>query len=499
MQKMFGNASSPLRPTALSVFICCKEVSMESRLARVALLGAFAVSGLLFVASPQPVRAQSLGDFAENGGVAAVAAGNVLRDAMASRKAERAAAKEQARRQALAGDVAKAGMPGAAPAAAGLPVPESLETPKPGFLHPNSPGIAFTADIDSSYASGKTGYPQNNLPGGFDVAAYIAPLKYSRIFAGYYEESFYPIGFDEGNVPTYVQNSADGQAAPGAPGRQYCGAIGPTMANDIGLLPNCNTDLANVYKLPTNGPLDTHFKNDASTRQRVIILSEQNIFWVGLFGMFKGGFLPIVVSPTYAVAKSDVAGASDVYPSYNPSTGTYQFLHLRSNEIEQVLVSLPFADSEKLFGVYTIGPQRNVNSNGNNQSNHPQIFQVLDLRYFANDSTTLFFQPTILQAEYPVDPYPQRTVSLITGFQHKIGGPKSPLFVQGLLEEGGPTNPPYGHSGRIGVVDVTCVTNFPTCVQNPDPKSDIAVTYGGFKASTFQLQVGIGNPSVIPI
>jgi hypothetical protein len=453
-----------------------------------------AVTGLLFVATPAPAPAQSLGDFAENGGVAAVAAGNVLREAMQSRKAAREAAKEQARRQALAGDVAKGGMAPAA-GAAGLPVPESLETPKPGFLHPNSPGIAFTADIDSSYASGKTGYPQNNLPGGLDVAAYIAPMKYSRIFAGYYEESFYPIGFDEGNVPTYVQNTASTPSLKaGTPGRQYCGAFGPSGANLIGVLPNCNTDLSNVQE-----GSNLHFRNDASTRQRVIILSEQNIFWVGLFGMFKGGFLPIVISPTYAVAKSDIAGSTDIYPSYSPSTGTYQYLHLRSNEIEQILVSLPFADSEKLFGVYTVGPQRNVNSNGNNQSNHPQIFQVLDLRYFANDQTTLFFQPTILQAEYPVDPYPQRTVSLITGFQHKIGGPKSPLFIQGLMEEGGPTNPPYGHSGRIGVVDVTCVKNFPNCIQNPDPKSDIAVTYGGFKASTFQLQVGIGNPSVIPI
>jgi len=471
---------------------------MVTRLARVALLGVFAASGFIFIGAPQIARAQSLGDFAADGGVAAVAAGNVLREVMQSRKAERLAAKEQARRQALAGDVAKSGVPGA-PAAAGpgsIGVPESLETPKPGFLHPNSPGISFTADISSSYASGKIGYPQNNLPGGTDISVYAAPLKYSRIFAGYYEESFYPIGFDEGIVPTYVQNSADNQ--PG-PGREYCGAIGANQTNDIGILPNCNTDLANVYKLPTGGTLNRHFQNDAATRQRVIILSEQNIFWVGLFGMFKGGFLPIVISPTYAVAKSDIQGSGDIFPSYNPSTGTYQYLHLRSNEVEQVLVSFPFADSEKLFGVYTIGPQRQTNLNGNNQSNHPQIFQVMDLRYFANDSTTLFFQPTILQSEYPVDPYPQRTVSLITGFQHKIGGAHSPLFVQGLMEEGGPTNPPFGHSGRIGVIDVTCVKDFPTCVQNPDPRTNVAVTYGGFKASTFQLQVGIGTPSVIPI
>ena len=469
---------------------------MGSRLARVSLLGAFAISGLLFVATPQASNAQSLGDFAENGGVAAVAAGNVLREVMASRKAERAAAKEQARRQALAGDVAKGGAAGAttpAAAAAGG-VPESLETPKPGFLHPNSPGVALTADISSNYASGKTGYPANNLPGGLDVAGYFAPLPYNRLFAGYYEESFYPIGFDQGEIPTYVQNSADGFGAANSPGRQYCGAFGPNQANLIGVLPNCNTNLAHVVN---NG--NPNFTNDAVSRQRVIILSEQNIFWVGLFGMFKGGFLPVVISPTYAVAKSDIAGSTDIYPSYNPQTQTYQYLHLRSNEVEQVLVSFPFADSEKLFGVYTIGPQRQTNSNGNNQSNHPQIFQVLDLRYFANDTTTLFFQPTILQSEYPVDPYPQRTVSILTGFQHKVGGAHSPLFIQGILEEGGPTNPPFGHSGRIGAIDVTCINNYPACILAPNPKTNVAVTYGGFKASTFQLQVGIGNPSLIPI
>jgi hypothetical protein len=470
---------------------------MKFRLARMAQL-LFVLPAALLVLSPQQTSAQSLGDFAADGGAAAIANGNVLREELRSRKAERdaAKAKEKARRQALAGSVANAQSPGAAPAAgaAGLPIPESLETPKPGFLHPNSPGIAFTADVSSSYASGKFNYPQNNLPGGFDISAYIAPLKYSRIFAGYYEESFYPIGFDEGMVPTYVQNAADGQGNPGSAGRTYCGAFGPSKQNLVGVLPNCNTDLANVQ----NGT-NLHFRNDAATQQRVFILSEQNIFWVGLFGMFKGGFLPIVVSPTYASVRSNIAGSTDIYPAYNPSTGTYQFLHLRSNEVEQVLVSFPFADSEKLFAVYTIGPQRQTNLNGYNQNNNPQIFQVLDLRYFANDSTTLFFQPSILQSEYPVDPYPQRTISLITGFQHKIGGPKSPLFIQGLLEEGGPTNPPYGHTGRIGAIDVTCVSQFPTCVQNPNPKTNIAVTYGGFKASTFQLQVGIGNPSVIPI
>ncbi len=470
---------------------------MKFRLARMAQL-VFVLPAALLALSPLQTSAQSLGDFAADGGVAAVANGNVLREELRSRKAERdaAKAKEKARRQALAGSVANAPSMGAsaAPGGAGLPIPESLETPKPGFLHPNSPGVAFTADIDSSYASGKLGYHANSLPGGLDVAAYIAPMKYTRLFAGYYEESFYPIGFDEGMVPTYVQNAADGQGAPGSAGRTYCGAFGPSKQNLVGVLPNCNTNLGAVQ----NGT-NLHFQNDATTQQRVFLLSEQNIFWVGLFGMFKGGFLPIVVSPTYASVRSSTQGGDDVFPAYNPSTGTYQFLHLRSNEIEQILVSLPFADSEKLFGVYTIGPQRQVNLNGYNQSNHPQIFQVLDLRYFANDSTTLFFQPTILQSEYPVDPYPQRTVSLLTGFQHKLGGPKSPLFIQGLLEEGGPTNPPYGHSGRIGVIDVTCVSNFPTCVQNPNPRTNIAVTYGGFKASTFQLQLGVGNPSVIPI
>jgi hypothetical protein len=113
--------------------------------------------------------------------------------------------------------------------------------------------------------------------------------------------------------------------------------------------------------------------------------------------------------------------------------------------------------------------------------------------------TTFYIQPSILQSYYPVDKYPQRTFSIITGFQHKIGGPKSPLFMQALLETGAPTNPPYGHSGRIGVVDVTCVKDFPNCIQNPDPKSNIAATYGGFRASTFQVQLGVGNPSVIPL
>ncbi len=467
---------------------------MDSRLARIARLGAFAVAAFAVAYVPRPAPAQSLGDFAENGGAASVANGNVLRQELRSRKAERDAEKEKARHQALSGDVAAAPASGASSTDGTSLIPESLETPKPGFLHPNSPGIQFTADVSSSYADGKIGYPQNNLPGGIDIAAYIAPLKYARIFAGYYEESFYPIGFDEGMVPTYVQNSAAGFSAPGTAGRSYCGAFGPSKANLVGVLPNCNTDLANVQK-----GSNLHFQNDASTRQRVLIFSEQNIFWVGLFGMFKGGYLPIVISPTYATSRTDVAGNTDVYPSYNPTTQTYKFVHLRSNEIKQILLSLPFADSDKLFGVYTIGPQWNVNNNGNNTSNSPQLFQVMDLRYFASNTATLYVQPGVLQSYYPVDFYPQRVFNIVTGFQQKVGGPKSPLFVQAVMQTGAPSNPPGGHSGRLGVVDVTCVKDFPACIQNPDPKTNVAVNYGGFRATTFQLQVGIGSPSVIPL
>jgi len=414
---------------------------------------------------------------------AATSAGSMLRAEMMSRKAEREASSARTRRQ--ANGLAQVPKPAASGAASPDDFNSSLETPKPGFLHPDSPGVHANVTIGSQYATGDTGYRRNNLPGSIDATAFIGFEKYTRLFAGYYQPEFYPIGFDRGVVPTYVADSATGFTSPG--GRSNCQAFGPGNLNLTGLVPNCPADL---HAVTFNG--NKQYQNDASVKNQVLILSLQKIIYIA-------GLVPIVISPTYTVTKGEIGGGDDVFLTYSPQTQQVHRSHLRGSQVKSVFLSLPFANSSKLFGVYTVGPQWLLNTNGNNQTNHAQIFQVLDLRYFANDSTTLFFQPSILQAYLPNDPYPERIPTIITGFSHKIGGKNSPLFIQGLLQGGTPVNPPYGKTGRIGVIDNTCVRDYPNCVANPDPRSNIAVTFGGTKAATFELQVGLGTPSVIPL
>jgi hypothetical protein len=423
--------------------------------------------------TPSASVAQSAADFVSGGGATAGSAADMLRQELLSRKTSRDA-ESQARRQART--MTAQGGTAASPTS---PPFESLETPKPGFLHPNSPGISYTVDLNSTFAAGDTGFKQNNLAGGVDASVYFAPEKYTRIFAGYYQLQEYPIGFDQGSVPTYVQNSVAGFAKTG---RANCEAFGPPGSpgtNLAGIVPNCPANLNTL-------------QNDAAVKNQIFVLSLQKIVYVA-------GLIPIVISPTYIARKGEIGGTDDVFLSYNPQTDTFRQVHLRTAETKGVLFSLPLAASPKLFAVLTAGPEWLVNTNGNNITNHAQIFQSLDLRYFANPETTLFFQPSRLQDYLPNDPYPQDIPTIIAGLNHKLGGAHSPLFIQGFIAEGTVQNPVYGHTGRIGVVDATCVKHYPQCIQDPDPRTNTAITFGGFKASQFVLSVGLGTPSIIPL
>jgi hypothetical protein len=468
---------------------------MNVRLGRAAL--ACATTALVAVAfAPAATVAQSTGDFISSGGAVANSAADMLRQEIAARKAQRAAAAATGRRQSSDAALQASPPPSAAggpatPATAASATPEpfeSLETPKPGFQHPSSPGVSYTVDLTSSWADGSTGYRQNNLPGGIDASIYATPFKYSRVFAGYYQLHEYPIGFDTGTVPTYVSYAAAGFG--NIPGRTNCEAFGPPGApgtNLHGVIPNCPVNL-NKIQYGTN----PNYQNDAEVTDRIFVASFQKIVYVG-------GLVPIVISPSYVARTGLVGGTNDEFLAYDPTTFQYHQIRLRTAENESVLFSLPLIASPKLFAVYSIGPEWLVNTNGNNQTNHAQILQVLDLRYFINPSTTFFFQPSRLQEYLPNDPYPQHIPSLIAGFNRKVGGPNSPLFIQAYFAGGTAQNPPFGKTGRVGVIDVTCVAQYPTCITAPNPRTNSAVTFGGFKADTFVLSVGIGTPSIIPL
>jgi hypothetical protein len=382
--------------------------------------------------------------------------GNMLRDALNARKAAAAPA-----------------TPAPTTKTAATPGPwASFETPRPGIQHPSSPGLHYTLDASSAFANGDTGFHRNSLPGGIDGALFYGPDKYTRVQAGYYTLSEYPIGFDTGTVPSYVLNGAIPVLGPLlGPGRQNCNVLGGLVG---GKVPNCPANLQTA-------------QDDATVRNRIVTFGISRMVWFG-------GVLPIIVTPEYVARTASIGGSDDIFEVYNPDTLTAERLHLRTAQTKSVLFTVPLINSPKLFAAYTLGPQWLVHAAGLNQDNHAQIFQVLDLRYFATSRTTFFAQPSLLQNELPNDPYPERIPTLLAGVSHKIG---KPFFLQAFVANGTPTNPPHGQTGRIGIIDVTCIA-LPQCLSNPNPRSNTALQLGGLKASTFVLQVGIGTPSVIP-
>jgi hypothetical protein len=390
-------------------------------------------------------------------------AGTMLRDAMNARKAAKAAA---------AAAAAPAAQTAQAKPAATTPPWGGFETPRPGIQHPSSPGFNYTLDISSAFPDGDIGFHRNSLPGGVDGAIFYGPDKYTRLQAGFYTLSEYPIGFDTGIVPSYVANGAIPVIGPLlGPGRQNCNVLGGLVG---GKVPNCPANLQTAQQ-------------DATVRNRIITLGLSRMIYIG-------GVLPIVITPQYVARTASIGGSDDIFEVYNPDTLTSERLHLRTAQNKSVFVTIPLANSPKLFAAFTLGPQWLVHTAGLNQDNHAQIFQLLDVRYFASDKTTLFVQPSRLQNELPNDPYPQRIPTLIAGISHKLG---KPFFLQAFMAGGTPVNPPHGQTGRIGIIDVTC-TQLPQCLTNPDPRTNTALQLGGLKATTFVIQLGIGTPSVIP-
>ena len=382
-------------------------------------------------------------------------AGNMLRDALNARRAPGEAL-----------TAAAAATPSAPPAAA------PAGTPRPGIQHPSVPGFHYSLDISSAFPDGDIGFHRNSLPGGLDGALFYGPDKYTRLQAGFYTLSEYPLGFDTGTVPSYVLNGAIPVLGPLlGPGRQNCNVLGGLVG---GKVPNCPANLQAA-------------QDDATVRNRIFTLGISRMVYIG-------GVFPIVITPQYVARSASIGGSDDIFEVYNPDTFSAQRLHLRTAQTKSLLLTIPLANSPKLFAAFTLGPQWLVHTAGLNQDNHAQIFQELDVRYFAGNKTTFFVQPSLLQNELPNDPYSQRIPTLLAGFSHKIA---KPFYIQGYVAGGTPTNPPHGQTGRIGIIDVTCV-QLPICLSAPDPRTNTALQLGGLKATTFVLQLGIGTPSVIP-
>ena len=441
----------------------------------------------LVLVMPAYTLAQTSPDGIAAGAPVAESAAHLLHDAIAAKRAARdaAAASESAHRQARAAQVQASpafDSQTALMAPAAQPTPDTggfagfTSQPKQGFVHPNSPGFSYRVDLSSSFAYGDIGIASNHLKGGFDAEVIYAPERYTRILAGHYSVDFYPVGFDTGVVPAYLSSGVVGVPLPG-------GRI------------NCNVVATGVPTCPAN--LHTG-QNDASVQDRVEVLSLQQI-------VYLGGLLPIVISPTYVSEKGSIGGSDDRFLAWDLKNSTFRDVHLRTEQKKSIFVSLPLIASPKLFAVVTAGPTWNMNTTGiNSNGNSAQVFEQLDLRYFANPSTTFYFQPSRLPTYEPNDPYSVNIATFIEGVSRRIGGPKSPLFVQAFLLTATPTNPPNGHSGRLGVVDVTCVggpANAVPCASyaGQNPRTNTAVLFGGTKSTSINLSFGIGSPSMFPL
>jgi hypothetical protein len=297
-------------------------------------------------------------------------------------------------------------------------------------------GFSYTADISAAHPFGDVGsYGKRWLPGGVDLVASYGFSPTVRVAASYYEVQHYPVGFDSGIVPLFIQGLA-----------------------------------------PPVGTVDLSTTNiDATTKDRFTIFNVSKLFRLGK--------LPIVVTPTYVSRNSTVGkGPQDIvafwykgFPRFGINTRTAQY--------DSLAITLPFLSTPKMFGTFTAAPTWLTHRNGLNQDNRAQIYQILYVEYNLDARTKFFYQPQSSRDYLPADVYPQHIASYFLGASERFG---KNGFVQLVLNSGSPTNyRPYG------VYGLHCLAT--PCSQNP-----VIPQIGGLKATQLQFQIGLGSPSVLP-
>lgn len=323
-------------------------------------------------------------------------------------------------------------------------VPPVQQSPVGGAQQQGLPtGFTYTLDFSMAHPFGDVGNKRNWLPGGMDVVAAYGFNPTTRFTASYYELQHYPVGFNSGTVPTYIQGPPNG-----AP-----------------------TDLGTIVP-----------QIDVTTKDRFTLINLEKLFAIHLKG---GRVLPIVISPTYVARTSTIAAAngnSDVVPfEYN---GFPVFnVHDRTAQIYSLAVTLPFLKTPKMFGTFTVAPSWLVHTAGVNQENHAQLYNILYLEYTPDAKTKVFFEPQVSRDYLPTDPYAQHLAAYFLGVAEQIG---KQGFVQLVLNSGSPTNySPYGVKALY-------------CQQVGNCANTTVPAIGGLKATQLQIQLGIGSPSVLP-
>lgn len=309
--------------------------------------------------------------------------------------------------------------------------------PQAPIHRPSLPrGFSYNLDVSFAYPYGAINY-NAKMPGGIDAGFGYGFSRSNRLQVGYYESQQFPVGFSNKNVPFYVQ----GFTAPGT-------ALAPIIQN--------------------TGPVD------ATTKDQILTVVDQNLFVIG-------NKLPIVISPTYLAHTAKIAGGDDTgLIEYN---GFPVSVRQRTEQEWLLPVTLPFLSTPRMFATATVAAQWLNHLNGVNQTNKAQIFLLGYIEYRASRSTTIFFQPSRLVQYNPVDPFPEYTPTFIYGLSHHF---TPQTFVQMSVLTGGATN-----YQELGITGLYC-QNLPSC-------SSVATSRGGLKATTVQIQFGIGSPTVLPL
>lgn len=300
--------------------------------------------------------------------------------------------------------------------------------------------IGFTYQLDASIAKseGNTGH-SNGLPGGIDGSLGYGFSSHLRVQASYYTFQEYPLGFDTGTVPTYLQGLSQ---------------------------PVATTNLA------TN-PIDV------TTDNKIVVLQAQNLFVIA-------HKLPIVITPTYLARSGTLGGNSDL--TQIEVNGLPATVHLRTVQYYLVALTIPVLSTPKFFGTLTAAPQWDVNLSGVQTTNHAQIFELAYLEYRPTNNVTLFVQPSRLVNNLPNDQTPQYIPTFIYGTAYKF---TKNAFVQLVASTGTPSN-----RSQLGITALT-LQQVPGAL--PPTPSQVAPSIGGLKATQIQLQFGIGSPTVIPL
>jgi hypothetical protein len=320
-------------------------------------------------------------------------------------------------------------------------------------------GFTYTIDASVAYPFGNIGAAgQRWLPGGGDVSLGYGFNPTTRVTASVYELQHWPVGFNTGIHPVYLQ-----------------GFQNPVGCVDIG-------SVQGTAKCPGINPINI------ATKDRFFVAMGEQLF---VAGPIFGRPIPFVLSPLY-VARDGIIGQSgnntDVVPfGYNPPNGqTFTNTKVRTAQVWSFGLTVPFLKTPDMFGTFTLSPTWLVHTAGLNQTNSAQLYQVLYLEYTPNNSkTTLFFEPQSARDYLPTDPYPEHLIAYFGGVSQRVT-PWS--FVQFVLNSGGPTN-----EGAYGVNSIFATSV--SCLQ----KQTCPVVAGGLKATQIQLQFGFGSPNVIPL